>query len=192
MIAVHNTFTFFEPRYKFFNLCKWLWRCQDWIYWLNVAMLDIRVRKDKKGRIWFCHGIVDLDKPFIDEQNFIKDIEEWLVAVPMCRIINERGNNDGTWLLDIYFQLDKKIQKKIMQIINKKDWSYILSTPCSWEKDVDCFQKYWNPRNTIWQNMKHLVYSICHRLTLKKYARLHPETQEQIDDETTMYWHDFI
>lgn len=192
MIASHNTYTCFRPRYKFFNLFKWLWKCQDWEYdGTDVTMIDIRVRKDKRGRIWYCHGIVDLYKPFIDEQSFIEDIAEWLVLFPMCRIINEQGG-DGLWLLDIYNQLDKDTQRKIVQIINKKDWSYILAKSCPWEKDVDCFQKYRNPKNNIWQNIKHLAYSICHGLTLKKYARLHPVTQEQIDDKTTMYWHDFV
>ena len=63
MILLHNTATLLQPRYRIFNLFKWLWKCQDNPFALDKAdIMDFRIYFDRKGMIRFAHGLVTLSK----------------------------------------------------------------------------------------------------------------------------------
>ena len=61
MILLHNTATLLQPRYRIFNLFKWLWKCQDNPFVMNSTYLkDWRIYFGRNGLIRFAHGLVTL------------------------------------------------------------------------------------------------------------------------------------
>ena len=74
MIGTHDSLTFNTPRYKIFNLFKFLWRTQtksiEEQIKSGVTYFDIRVRRDKN--VWrVCHGLVDFNITFDKLDNIL-------------------------------------------------------------------------------------------------------------------------
>ena len=91
MILLHNTATLLKPKYKIFNLFKWLWKCQNDP--LSIAdFKDWRIYFNKKGYIRLAHGLVTLGKQVYTTEQFKRKFCG--VYHPKIRIMLERGTNE--------------------------------------------------------------------------------------------------
>lgn len=159
MLATHNTLTFLEPKFKVFNLFKFLWKCQD-----NQAALydadyaDIRIRKKKNGKFVVCHGYVDFKLEF----NNIVHLINWInTSIVLCRVIFERGNA---------LEEDISILKacnKIHQIIIKKGWKILYT---SYDITMQCWNyEYWEKEISFKENINKIRNRGLY--TIKSYAK---------------------
>jgi len=177
MLATHNTMTYLEPRFKVFNICKWLWKCQDDSAALTKAdYVDLRIRKTK-GKYVFCHGLVDLDYEF----NSIVTLLNWINRnTTLCRVIIERGkiSDEDIRILNI--------SNKVHLIVIKKGWkivckNYILNiVPKNYE--------YWEKEISFKENVKKIKERGIY--TIKSYARKYNKSVD-INSKDTYYMIDY-
>lgn len=177
MLATHNTMTYLDPQFKIFNLCKWLWKCQDNSEALTkVDYVDLRIRKTKNYYV-FCHGYVDLDYKFTN----IVTLINWInLNTKLCRVIIERGdiNDEDIRLL--------KSSNKIHQIIIKKGWK-ILYTGCIVNLVCKNYE-YWEKEISFKENLKKIKERGIY--TIKSYAKKYNSSVD-INSKDTYYMIDY-
>lgn len=196
MIGSHNTFTYLSPVNKFYNLFKWLWRCQDYCpdiqYLYGVKYFDIRVYQEDDFSWRVAHGKVNLTKSF----KAIVDIIEMLrkqYPNAICRIILEKGDyiefsKQVTALIasNDYFPI---LQQYVHQVIIKKNWiCFFNNTSMNLEVKDYTYTPILSGKS-FWYNLTHFKFN-----TIKHYAKKHnPKiTKEMIEDKHTVYFMDYI
>ncbi len=197
MIGSHNSFTYSPPVNKFYNLFKWLWRCQkDMIcvqYQLcKVRYFDVRVYQKYDFDWRVAHGKVDLGVSFKD---VVDIIEYFRKAYPnaICRIILEKGDHItfsqrviALLASNDYYPI---LKQYVHQIIIKKGW-YILYNNDSMNLEIKDYT--YTPilsGKSFWYNLTHFKFD-----TIKHYAKKHNPviTQEMIEDKHIVYFMDYI
>lgn len=186
MIMLHNTATILEPRYKIFNLFKWLWKCQDNPFaMLSSDLLDLRIYYDKQGLIRFAHGLVTLgDNVYTSEQ--FKSV--FCKQGSRIRIMLERGANEKNI---------KRYKELVDSITGCKVVATIKSTGESVRNDfegvsfVGLNYEYWMPEMSFSWNLKMLWKNGL--MTIRKWACLENGkiTDEMRKDESVIYVVDF-
>lgn len=194
MIGSHNTFTFLSPKHKFFNLFKWLWRCQDKTideqYKAGVKYFDIRVSSGYK----FAHGLVTLDTDYMLLGYILTYIKNTFPNAK-CRIILERGNTKetATFVTHVINLLASKyfypiLEQYVHQIIVKKDWKIIYDNP---KMNLEIKDYSYVPRysdKSFWYNLTHFKFD-----TIKHHSKSNPTiTKEMIEDKNVVYFMDYI
>ena len=187
MILLHNTATLLQPRYRIFNLFKWLWKCQDNPFAVNKAdIMDFRIYFDKKGYIRLAHGLVTLGKWVYTPKQFKR---KFCGAYhPKIRIMLERGANETNIqrFKDLVESIDNSLViatiKKTGEVI-RNDFYKNSFIGLNYEYYIIGKSFSWNLKR-LWKNKF---------MTLNKYAKLHnPEiTDEMIKDKKTIYEVDF-
>lgn len=194
MIASHNTFTYLRPCQWWARLFPWMWRTQDQNiscqYFDGVRYFDIRVRRDNdKWRV--CHGLVDFPLTF----DSLPEILNRYSAV-ICRVILERGDK-RRFIDETDLMLQGTPPPNLHAIIIKKNWeilyqaqavrhpltSEILSAP----KIVDNTYRPWDSGKRFIENI------IAFRPnTIRHWAKHHPAPDNAANDNTTIYFQDFV
>ena len=184
MIGTHNSLSSARPRYGFFNLFIWLWRCQTQMFGeqlLFAHYFDIRIRFDKEGRLWFCHGIVDFDTPWTLDV-LLKYVMRYKAT---CRVVIERGKVPA----DLMVMLAPYLSC-IHMVIVKKGWRVIYKDrEREHLKFSDTTYVPFRSDRTFWQNLVHLKIS-----TIKIWARRHnpPITQKLREDDVIHFLDHFV
>lgn len=198
MIGSHNTFTFLSPKYKFFNLFKWLWRCQDKTieeqYKTGVKYFDIRVSPRAKGGYYSAHGLVNLNRWYVSFSVFLTAMKCHYPNAKY-RIILERGNTKETatfvthvinLLASNYFY--PILEQYVHQIIVKKNWKIIYDNP---KMNLEIKDYSYVPRQSdksFWYNLTHFKFD-----TIKHHSKSNPAiTKEMIEDKNVVYFMDYI
>lgn len=197
MIGSHNTFTYLSPINKFFNLFKWLWRCQDKTsreqYTSGVKYFDIRIAPSSRG-YFVAHGLVDLNIKFRSFSDLIVSLKKYYPNAK-CRIILERGNTKETatfithvanLLASNYFY--PIIEEYVHQIIIKDGWKIIYDNS---KMKLEIKDYSYVPRQSdksFWYNLIHFKFD-----TIKHHSKSNPTiTKEMIEDKNVVYFMDYI
>ena len=194
MIGSHNTFTFFSPKHKFFNLFKWLWRCQDKTideqYKAGVRYFDIRLSPRAKGGYYAAHGLVTLNWQLYSIRELI-DIMKCCYPNAKCRIILEKGSAADFIAKIINIVADNDmyltLREYVHQIIIKDGWKIIYDNDWKVEiKDYSYVPRYSD--KSFWYNLTHFKFD-----TIKHHSKSNPTiTKEMIEDKNVVYFMDYI
>lgn len=187
MILLHNTATLLQPRYRIFNLFKWLWKCQDNPFVMNSTYLkDWRIYFDRNGLIRFAHGLVTLGEYAYTTKQFKN---RFCGAYhPKIRIMLERGANETNIqrFKDLVESIDNSLViatiKKTGEVI-RNDFYKNSFIGLNYEYYIIGKSFSWNLKR-LWKNKF---------MTLNKYAKLHnlEITDEMIKDKKIIYEVDF-
>ena len=187
MILLHNTATLLQPRYRIFNLFKWLWKCQDNPIALDKAdIMDYRIYFDKKGYIRLAHGLVTLGKwVYTTEQFKRKFCGAWH---PKIRIMLERGANETN--IQRFKDLVESIDNSLV-IATIKKTGEIIRNDFKGVSFIGLNYEYWIHGKSLSWNLKRLWSNGL--MTMQKYAKLHNGeiTDEMRKDESVAYEIDF-
>lgn len=199
MLASHDSFTYLRALQWRARMCPVLWRTQTLSIpeqlKAGVIYFDIRVRWDKKKRAYrVCHGLVDFNRTYGTLAEIINIFSPYLV-----RIILERGDS-------VEFEKEAKrivslcglgLYGNLHLLAVKHPWTgiYHASTVICPEtglveqspKVVDHTYVPWDTGKSFWENVKRFRFS-----TIRRWARLHPVTEEQINSRDTVHFHDFV
>lgn len=187
MILMHNTATVLQPRYKVFNLFKWLWKCQDNPFaMVSSDILDLRIYFDSKGMIRFAHGLVTLGDYVYTAEQFKSVFCEQGRRI---RIMLERGANE------------KNIKRYKELVGNITGCKVVATIKCTGEVIRNDFEgvrffglnyEYWIHGMSFKWNLKRLWKNGL--ITMRKWScRMNSRiTDEMRKDENVIYEVDFI
>lgn len=187
MILLHNTATLLQPRYRIFNLFKWLWKCQDNPFALDKAdIMDYRIYFDRKGMIRFAHGLVTLEEYAYTTEQF-KSIFCGAYH-PKIRIMLERGANETN--IQRFKDLVESIDNSLV-IATIKKTGEIIRNDFKGVSFIGLNYEYWIHGKSLSWNLKRLWTNGL--MTMRKYAKLHNGeiTDEMRKDESVIYEVDF-
>lgn len=195
MIGSHNTFTYLPPKNKFYNLFKWLWRCQnktiDEQYKLGVRYFDIRVDGTSKIGYKFAHGLVTLNTGYKELTYIIIKFKNQFPNAK-CRIILEKGNVNDFIIKVIKVLSDNTLysilEGYVHQIIVKNNWKIIYNnSKMNLEiKDYSYVPVYSD--KSFWYNLIHFKFN-----TIKRHSKSNPViTTEMVEDKNVVYFMDYV
>lgn len=186
MILMHNTATVLEPRFKIFNLFKWLWKCQDNPFaMMSSDVLDLRIYFDRQGLIRLAHGLVTLgDYVYTSEQFKNKFCEQGR----RIRIMLERGTNEKN-ILRYKELVDSITGCKVVAMI--KSTGEVIRNDFEGVRFVGLNYEYWHYEKSFSWNLKRLWKNGL--MTMRKWSCLNNGkiTDEMRKDENVIYEVDF-
>lgn len=188
MLASHNTLTHLRARRWWARIIRPLWQCQSRPPTPSAARLDIRVRRDHRGRWWPCHGIIDLGPTsYLTLSSLLR------AAVPPdipLRIVLERGGRDPDTRAAFRAALLRAVSegRPIAEAAVKSPWTWLIGP----DTTLPAQDHYFKPLDTGRPWYKQFA-SIIRALTTtpRRYARRHPIPPDHLTD-TTLHYHDFI
>ena len=184
MIGTHDSLTFNTPRYKIFNLFKFLWRTQtksiEEQIKSGVTYFDIRVRRDKN--VWrVCHGLVDFKITFDKLDNIL-----FYFAPYDVRLILEKGNTKDE---ELFIQQIKKLNIMYHNLnfaAIKKGWKVLVNDT---KELVDYTFLPFLSNISFWQNIKRGKWMS----TIKKWAKSHnPIINKDLINDTKVHFVDYV
>lgn len=184
MIGTHDSLTFNSPKYKIFNLFKFLWRTQNKSIEeqikSGVTYFDIRVRRDKN--VWrACHGLVDFNATFnkLDELLFY-------FAPYDVRLILERGSKEDE---ELFIQQIKRLNIMYFNLnfaAIKKGWKVLVNDT---KELIDYTFLPFLSDLSFWQNIKRGKW----KSTIKKWAKSHnPKITEDLIKDDKVHFIDYV
>ena len=190
MIASHDSFTYLEPKHKFWKIFTKFWRCQDkdvlQQYGLGVRYFDIRVcrheTKDFDEEWILCHGLVNFDKSFSSLRDLCNYFET-VMKGSRYRIILEKGNSDDIEIFREEMSNIAGVYNGLSWVVTKKPWETIYAKS-DHPEIIDCTFKGWNLKN---------LFNIIFRKPIKVYSKKANEfiEDEHRDDPNTVYFLDY-
>ncbi len=218
MLASHNTLTYLPPRRWWARLLRPFWQCQDrppsavcssvpvgsrYIatpdegsrpipHCASAApvRLDIRVRRDSRGRWWPCHGLIDLGpRSYLTLTALLEAHNIYPRHDLSLRVVLERSANPEA---DIRHFRDAVAFAQcrgynIPEAAVKSPWQLLLGPDATPAED-----HYHKPLDTAlpwWRQLPGLLRAIT--TTPRAYAKAHPITPDHLTDQT-LHYHDFI
>lgn len=194
MVGSHNSFTFKNATCKLYNVFKSFWRCQDKSlheqYDAGVRFFDLRVfRKDE--RHWsLAHGLVNLYGGY---DTIYTLMFYMMTQFPDAhfRVVLEKGDSNVEKIFedevaDAITALADRVH--LYQAIIKSNWKILYTSNQEFIFHDFCYTPVLSGES-FWYNVKHFKLS-----SIKKYAKKHNPgiTQEMKNDETNIYFMDFV
>ena len=189
MIGSHDSYTYLSSVNGYNKFAKY-WRCQTKSIQeqldCGVRFFDIRVKEEtKKNKIVWrtCHGAAELDKVFSSLTSmctYFKNINAKI------RIVLESG--DDKFFRSEINKVLPTFRDIITQVVIKKDWVVLYEDWKGISIKWYTFQM-WNSDWSLFKNIKNFLSN-----TIKSWAAEHSPaiTKEMIDDDTTLYFMDYV
>lgn len=192
MLATHNSCTFKVATNKLYELFHCIWRCQDKSlteqYRSGVRFFDIRIYR-KKNSWGFCHGKVNLYNGISDLFALYQVIRLQYPDAKYRIVLEKYKDNSEIELfkeeIEKYLELFKD---RVYQCIIKPGWIVVWNNN---KMNYNIVDNSWVPFTSDKPWYKQLSWKIFS--TPKKWAKKHNHiTQEEMDNESTIYFYDFI
>lgn len=188
MLASHNTLTHLRARRWWARIIRPLWQCQDRPPGLDAARLDIRVRQDRHGHWWPCHGLIDLGPaPFLTLSSLLR---AHAPGAPSLRIVLERGGSSPEACINFRAAIARAdiAGYPITEAAVKAPWMWLIGPDTA----TPAHDHYHKPLDTArpWSRQLPTLLSALWT-TPRRYSKAHPIPEEHKTDNI-LHYHDFI
>ncbi len=194
MLASHNTLTYLPPRRWWARLLRPFWQCQDKTAVNQIAdgaaRLDIRVRRDHRGRWWPCHGAIDLwARSYLTLTALLEAHNIYPLADLSLRVVLERTADTEADIRHFRDAVAFAIARgyDIPEAAVKSPWQWLLgpdTTPAE-----DHYHKPLDTARPWYRQLPGLLRALI--TTPRRYTHHHPIPDTHLTD-SILHYHDFI